>query len=81
MRRSFELLVFFFLHQDLGHLIILEEVGREIKMGEIGVWSGCRDVEASVPSDKGIWVLRLVVARVDSDGGSNLLPVQRRDAT
>jgi hypothetical protein len=38
MRRSFELLVFFFLHQDLGHLIILEEVGRGIKMGEIGVY-------------------------------------------
>jgi len=45
-------------------------------------WGGWLPFAASQPqSDKGIWGLRLLVARVDSCGGPNLPSVQRRAAT
>lgn len=49
-----------------------------------GGWLGCLPFAASSQqpqSDKGIWGLRLLVARVDSGGGPNLPSVQRRAAT
>lgn len=42
-------------------------------------WGG--QAQPKPQSDKGIWGLRLPVARVDSGGGPNLPPVQRRAAT
>jgi hypothetical protein len=53
-------------------LLISWEVTVLVFVFQVGVWTGCRDVEACVPGDK---AMRRVVARVDSDGGSNLLPV------
>ena len=45
------------------------------------LWTGRSDVGGRAPSDKGIWGLRLPVARIDSGGGPNLLSGQPPRAT
>lgn len=52
-----------------------------VRQLRVCLWTGRSDVGGRAPSDKGIWGLRLLVARVDSGGGPNLLSAQRPRAT